>query len=41
VPFGGMGVSGLGGRSGGTANLEELTERRWVTVQRTPVAYPY
>jgi benzaldehyde dehydrogenase (NAD) len=41
VPFGGMGHSGLGGRSGGEANLEEFTERRWIGVQRTPVEYPY
>jgi len=41
VPFGGMGASGLGGRSGGEANLEEFTERRWISVQRTPVHYPY
>ncbi len=41
VPFGGMGQSGLGGRSGGDANLEEFTERRWISVQRTPVHYPY
>jgi benzaldehyde dehydrogenase (NAD) len=41
VPFGGMGHSGLGGRSGGEANLEEFTERRWIGIQRTPVQYPY
>ena len=41
VPFGGMGLSGYGGRSGGHSNLDEFTERRWVTVQRGPVAYPY
>ncbi len=41
VPFGGLGSSGLGGRSGGEANLEEFTERRWISVQRTPVHYPY
>ena len=41
VPFGGMGASGLGGRSGGEANLEEFTQRRWISVQRTPVHYPY
>jgi benzaldehyde dehydrogenase (NAD) len=41
VPFGGMGASGLGGRSGGEANLEEFTQRRWISVQRTPVQYPY
>ena len=41
VPFGGMGHSGMGGRSGGEANLEEFTERRWIGVQRAPVEYPY
>ena len=41
VPFGGVGASGIGGRSGGEANLEEFTERRWIGVQRTPVEYPY
>ena len=41
VPFGGLGASGLGGRSGGEANLEEFTERRWISVQRTDVHYPY
>jgi benzaldehyde dehydrogenase (NAD) len=41
VPFGGLGASGLGGRVGGEANLEEFTERRWISVQRTPVQYPY
>ena len=41
VPFGGMGASGLGGRSGGEANLEEFTERRWIGIQRTGVEYPY
>jgi len=41
VPFGGMGASGLGGRSGGESNLEEFTERRWVSLQRAPAHYPY
>ena len=41
VPFGGVGASGLGGRAGGEANLEEFTERRWIGVQRTAVEYPY
>ena len=41
VPFGGLGASGLGGRSGGEANLDEFTERRWISVQRTDVHYPY
>jgi benzaldehyde dehydrogenase (NAD) len=41
APFGGLGQSGLGGRSGGDANLEEFTERRWLTVNSVPVHYPY
>jgi benzaldehyde dehydrogenase (NAD) len=41
VPFGGVGASGLGGRSGGESNLEEFTERRWISLQRVPVHYPY
>jgi benzaldehyde dehydrogenase (NAD) len=41
VPFGGLGASGLGGRAGGEANLEEFTDRRWISVQRTEVEYPY
>jgi benzaldehyde dehydrogenase (NAD) len=41
VPFGGVGASGLGGRSGGEANLHEFTESRWLSVQRAPVEYPY
>jgi benzaldehyde dehydrogenase (NAD) len=40
-PFGGIGQSGLGGRSGGDANLEEFTERRWLTVNPGTVHYPY
>ncbi|MFE2887227.1 aldehyde dehydrogenase family protein [Streptomyces sp. NPDC059272] len=41
APFGGIGQSGLGGRAGGDANLEEFTERRWRTVNSDPVHYPY
>jgi benzaldehyde dehydrogenase (NAD) len=41
VPFGGIRSSGLGGRSGGEANLDEFTERRWIGIQRTAVEYPY
>jgi benzaldehyde dehydrogenase (NAD) len=41
VPFGGLGASGLGGRAGGESNLEEFTERRWVSLQRAAVEYPY
>ncbi len=41
APFGGIGQSGLGGRSGGDANLDEFTERRWLTINPGPVHYPY
>ena len=41
APFGGIGQSGLGGRSGGDANLDEFTERRWLTVNPGVVHYPY
>ncbi|MFF6959881.1 aldehyde dehydrogenase family protein [Streptomyces sp. NPDC008317] len=41
APFGGLAASGLGGRSGGESNLHEFTQLRWLTVQSTPVHYPY
>jgi benzaldehyde dehydrogenase (NAD) len=41
APFGGIGQSGVGGRSGGDSNLEEFTERRWLTVNPGSVHYPY
>lgn len=41
APFGGTGSSGYGGRSGGEANLDEFTERRWLTVAAGPAHYPY
>jgi benzaldehyde dehydrogenase (NAD) len=41
APFGGMGQSGLGGRSGGDSNIEEFTQRRWLTVNPGPAHYPY
>ncbi len=40
VPFGGVKDSGWG-RHGGLAALEEFTELRWVTMQRTPRHYPF
>jgi acyl-CoA reductase-like NAD-dependent aldehyde dehydrogenase len=40
VPFGGVKDSGWG-RHGGLAALEEFTELRWVTMQRTPRQYPF
>jgi len=39
VPFGGVKDSGWG-RFGSRAALEEFTELRWVTVQRTPRHFP-
>ncbi|MFF0267075.1 aldehyde dehydrogenase family protein [Kribbella sp. NPDC004536] len=41
APFGGTGQSGLGGRAGGDSNLDEFTERRWLTVAGGPAHYPY
>jgi aldehyde dehydrogenase (NAD+) len=40
VPFGGVKDSGWG-RFGGRAALEEFTELRWITIQRTPREYPF
>ena len=40
VPFGGVKDSGWG-RHGGLAALEEFTELRWITMQRTPRQYPF
>lgn len=40
VPFGGMKDSGWG-RFGGHAALEEFTELRWISIQRTPRQYPF
>jgi benzaldehyde dehydrogenase (NAD) len=41
APFGGVRASGLGGRAGGDSNIEEFTERRWMTVAAGPAHYPY
>jgi hypothetical protein len=35
------GQSGLGGRSGGDANIEEFTERRWLMVNPGRARHPY
>jgi acyl-CoA reductase-like NAD-dependent aldehyde dehydrogenase len=40
VPFGGVKDSGWG-RFGGRAALEEFTELRWISIQRTPRQYPF
>lgn len=39
VPFGGVKDSGYG-RMGGKAALDEFTELRWISVQRTPRTFP-
>lgn len=41
VPFGGMGISGNGGRFGGEANWDEFTQWQWVTVRDDPKSFPY
>lgn len=41
VPFGGMGISGYGGRYGGPANFDEFTERQWVSLTNNPFVYPF
>ncbi len=40
VPFGGIKDSGWG-RFGGRAGLEEFTELRWISMQRSPRRYPF
>ena len=40
APFGGVKGSGWG-RLGGKAALEEFTELRWISLQRTPRHYPF
>lgn len=40
VPFGGVKDSGYG-RHGGRYALEEFTELRWITMQRTPRKFPF
>jgi acyl-CoA reductase-like NAD-dependent aldehyde dehydrogenase len=40
VPFGGMKESGYG-RHGGRAAIEEFTELRWISIQRTARQYPF
>ncbi len=41
IPFGGMGMSGNGGRYGGEANLDTFTEWQWVTVRDEPPTFPF
>jgi aldehyde dehydrogenase (NAD+) len=40
VPFGGLKDSGWG-RFGGRSGLEEFTELRWISMQRSPRQYPF
>jgi benzaldehyde dehydrogenase (NAD) len=40
IPFGGMGMSGNGGRFGGEANLEAFTQWQWVTVRDDSKSFP-
>ena len=40
IPFGGMGLSGNGGRFGGEANVEAFTEWQWITVRDEPKSFP-
>jgi len=39
IPFGGMGMSGNGGRFGAEANLEAFTQWQWVTVRDEPRSF--
>ena len=39
IPFGGMGLSGNGGRFGAEANLEAFTQWQWVTVRDKPRSF--
>lgn len=41
VPFGGVGVSGNGGRFGGQSNVDEFTQWQVVTVRDEPITYPF
>jgi benzaldehyde dehydrogenase (NAD) len=39
IPFGGMGISGNGGRFGGEASREAFTEWQWLTVRDKPRSF--
>ncbi|MGB1091316.1 MAG: aldehyde dehydrogenase family protein [Oceanobacter sp.] len=41
VPFGGMKCSGNSGRFGGPANLDEFTERKWISTMAASIQYPF
>ncbi len=41
IPFGGMGLSGNGGRFGGEANYDTFTEWQWITVRDEPKSFPH
>jgi aldehyde dehydrogenase (NAD+) len=40
IPFGGVKDSGLG-REGGKYAIEELTELKWVTIQKGTQTFPF
>jgi acyl-CoA reductase-like NAD-dependent aldehyde dehydrogenase len=40
MPFGGVRSSGYG-RFGGKAGIDEFTELRWISIQTTPIHYPF
>lgn len=41
VPFGGMKASGSSSRFGGPANIDQFTERKWISLIETPSFYPF
>ena len=41
VPFGGMKSSGNSGRFGGPANMDEFTERKWISIRDEAIIYPF
>lgn len=41
VPFGGMKASGNSGRFGGPENMEEFTEKKWISSIDAPLSYPF
>lgn len=41
IPFGGVKASGNGQRSGGPVNIEEFSERKWISSIESPIIYPF
>ena len=41
IPFGGVGMSGNGGRFGGEANYDTFTDWQWITVRDEPKSFPH